>query len=145
MTIGLAQYSSVSASADRSRLVATVQTPQARLWSVPILEHPAQESDVEPYAGLQDMRALAPRFGGASLFFLSSRGSSDGLWLLRDGKISEIWRGSETALLEPAAVSPDGESVVLLMRRKEGRHLHVVAIPLRGRRGLHRRENPRLL
>ena len=59
------------------------------------------------------------------MFYLSSRGSGDGLWRLRDGSSAEIWRGSETALLEPAAVSPDGESVVLLLRRDEGWHLIV--------------------
>jgi len=34
------------------------------------------------------------------------------LWRYRDGEVAEIWRGSQTALLEPAAVSPDGEWIV---------------------------------
>ena len=126
-SVGLEQYGSVAASDDRRRLVATVQSPQADLWSVPILDHLATERDVEPLAGLPTARALAPRFGGSSLFFLSSRGSGDGLWRLRDGKVAEIWRGSETALLEPAAVSPDGESVVLLLRRDDEWRLHVLS------------------
>ena len=49
------------------------------------------------------------------------------MWCLQDGKVAEIWRGSETALLEPAAVSPDGDSVVLLLRRDDGRRLHVLS------------------
>jgi serine/threonine protein kinase/dipeptidyl aminopeptidase/acylaminoacyl peptidase len=126
-SVGLEQYGSVAASADGLRLVATVQDPRAGLWSVPILDHPATESDAEPFADLQTARALAPRFGGSSLFYLSTRGSGDGLWRLRDGRSSEIWRGSETALLEPAAVSPDGESVVLLLRRDDGWRLHVLS------------------
>jgi serine/threonine protein kinase len=127
VTIGLEQYVSVSASADRSRLVATVQDPRGTVWSVPILDHPATESEAELYAGLQTIHALAPRFGGDSLFFLSSRGSGEGLWRFRDGTVTEIWKGSETALLEPAAVAPDGESVVLLLRRDEGWHLHLLS------------------
>ena len=126
-SVGLEQYGSVAASADGLRLVATVQDPRAGLWSVPILDHPATESDAEPFADLQTARALAPRFGGSSLFYLSTRGSGDGLWRLRDGRSAEIWRGSETALLEPAAVSPDGESVVLLLRRDDGWRLHVLS------------------
>jgi Tol biopolymer transport system component len=126
-SVGLEQYSSVAASADGRRLVATVQDPRAELWSVPILDRPATERDAELFADLQTTRALAPRFAGASLFYLSSRGSGDGLWRLRDGKVAEIWRGSETALLEPAAVSPDGNSVVLLLRRDDGRLLHVLS------------------
>lgn len=125
-SVGLEQYSSVSASADGRRLVATVQDPQAELWSVPILDRPATESDATPFADLSTTRALAPRFGGSSLFYLSSRGSGDGLWRYGDGKVAEIWRGSETALLEPAAVSHDGESVVLLLRRDAGWRLHTL-------------------
>jgi len=126
-SVGLEQYASVAASADRRRLVATVQDPQAVLWSVPILDRTATERDAELFAGLPTTRALAPRFGGSSLFYLSSRGSGDGLWRLRDGEVAEIWRGSETALLEPAAVSPDGQSVVLLLRRDDGWRLHVLS------------------
>jgi serine/threonine protein kinase len=126
-SIGLEQYASVAASNDGRRLVATVRDPRAGLWSVPILDRPAAESDVEPFADLPTTRALAPRFGGSSLFFLSSRGSGDGLWRLEDGRVSEIWRGSETALLEPAAVSPDGQLVALLLRRGGGRHLNILS------------------
>jgi Tol biopolymer transport system component len=94
---------------------------------VPILDHPATESAVEPFADLSTTRALAPRFGGSSLFYLSSLGSGDGLWRYDDGKVQEIWRGSETALLQPAAVSPDGESVALVLRRDDGWHLSVLS------------------
>jgi dipeptidyl aminopeptidase/acylaminoacyl peptidase len=126
-SVGLEQYGSVAASADGRRLVATVEDRGAGLWNVPILDHPATESDAEEFADLQTTRALAPRFGGSSMFYLSSRGSGDGLWRLREGVSAEIWRGSETALLEPAAVSPDGQSVVLLLRRDDGWRLHVLS------------------
>jgi serine/threonine protein kinase/Tol biopolymer transport system component len=126
-SVGLEKYTSVAASADKRRLVATVQDPQAGLWSVPILDQPATESDAKPFANLATTRALAPSFGGSSLFYLSSLGSGDGLWRYEKGLVEEIWRGSETALLEPAAVSPDGQSLVLLLRREEGWHLHILS------------------
>ena len=126
-SVGLEQYGSVAASADGRRLVATVQDSGASLWSVPILDHPATESEAEPFADLSTTRALAPRFGGSSLFYLSSLGSGDGLWRYDDGKVQEIWRGSETALLQPAAVAPDGESVALVLRRDDGWHLSVLS------------------
>ena len=40
--------------------------------SVPLLDRSAEERDVQPYP-VPTARALAPRFGGASLFYLSSR------------------------------------------------------------------------
>jgi len=125
-SIGLEQYGSVSASADGRRLVATVQDARAALWSVPILDRVATEKDAEPLADLQTPRALSPRLSGSSMFFLSSRGSGDGLWRYTDGEVTEIWKGSETALLEPAAISPDGESVALLLRREDGWRLHTL-------------------
>jgi len=127
-SVGLEQYGSVAASADGRRLVATVRNSRAGLWSVPILDRTATESDAEPFADLSTIRALAPRFGGSSLFFLSSTGSGDGLWRYADGKVEEIWRGSETALLEPAAVSPDGERVALLLRKDDAWRLHTIRV-----------------
>ncbi len=123
-SVGLEQYGSVSASADGRRLVATVQDRQAGLFRVPILGRVATDSDVQPFAGLPGKRALSPRFGRSALYYLSSQGSGDGLWRFEDGNVSEIWRGSTTALLEPAAVSPDGESVLLLLRQDDGWWLH---------------------
>jgi serine/threonine protein kinase/Tol biopolymer transport system component len=125
-SVGLEQYSSVAASADGRRLVATVQYSRAELWTVPILDRVVTESDAKPFADLSTTRALAPRFGGSSLFYLSSRGTGDGLWRYGERTVAEIWRGSETALLEPAAISPDGEAVALLLRMDDGWRLHTL-------------------
>jgi Tol biopolymer transport system component/tRNA A-37 threonylcarbamoyl transferase component Bud32 len=80
VSFGLERYASLHASADGKTLVATVSNPSANLWSVPITDGGAEESDVEPYT-LPTVRALAPRFGGESLFYLSSSGAGDGLWV----------------------------------------------------------------
>src|ERR1700686_2638598 len=106
-SFGLEQYTSVGASADGRKLVATISNPVAGLWSVPILNRLAEEHDVKPFT-VPTVRALAPRFGGASLFYLSSLGTGDGLWRLRDGQVTEVWKGAFRALLETTAVSPAG-------------------------------------
>ncbi|MGH9148011.1 MAG: protein kinase domain-containing protein, partial [Vicinamibacterales bacterium] len=49
VSLGLERYTSVSSSADGSRLVATVANPTANLWSVPILDRVADERDVDPF------------------------------------------------------------------------------------------------
>jgi Tol biopolymer transport system component len=72
------------------------------------------------------MRSQAPRFGGGSLFYLSSRDGADGLWSYRDGKAVEIWKGSEGALHSPVAISADGKSVAFALRRNEKLGLHVM-------------------
>jgi Tol biopolymer transport system component len=125
-SFGLEQYTSVEASADGRKLVATISNPVAGLWSVPILDRLAEEHDVKPFTVLT-VRALAPRFGGASLFYLSSLGTGDGLWRLRDGQVTEIWRGADGALLETPAVSRDGSRVAIVLRRSGKRQLHVLS------------------
>ena len=124
---GLEVYSSVDVSADGRRLAVSVANPTANLWSVPILDRPAEAKDVKPFS-VPSVRAYAPRFGGASLFYLSSRGGGDGLWRYEDGQTTEIWRGTDGALFEPPAVSssvPPSNSIsgprVALILRKQGR------------------------
>jgi Tol biopolymer transport system component len=125
-SVGLEQYTSVQASADGRKLVATISNPVAGLWTVPILDRVAEEHDVKPFT-VPNVRALAPRFGGSSLFYLSSVGAGDGLWRLRDGQTAEIWKGADGALLETPAVSPDGSHVAIVLRRNEKRQLHVLS------------------
>jgi Tol biopolymer transport system component len=116
VSFGLERYTSVAASANAHRLVATVEDPSANLWSVPILDRPAEEQDVKRFP-VPAVRALMPRFGGATLFYVSSRGGGDGLWRFQDGETQEVWKGSDGALLGPAAVSSDGRRVAFVLRR----------------------------
>jgi Tol biopolymer transport system component len=126
VSVGLEQYTSVQASADGRKLVATISNPIAGLWTVPILDRVAEEHDVKPFT-VPTARALAPRFSGSSLFYLSSLGTGDGLWRLRDGTVTEIWKGADGALLETPAVSPDGGRVAIVLRRSGKHQLHVLS------------------
>jgi len=125
-SVGLEQYTSVQASADGRKLVATISNPIAGLWTVPILKRVAEEHDVKPFS-VPTVRALAPRFGGSSLFYLSSLGTGDGLWRLRDGQVTEVWKGADGALLETPAVSPDGRRVAIVLRRSGKRQLNILS------------------
>jgi serine/threonine protein kinase len=126
VTSGLEHYSSVSASLDGRRVVATVENRTSTLWSVPILERQAEERDVQPYP-MKSTRGLAPRFGNGSLFYLSASGSGDGLWFARDGQTSEIWKSADASLTEPAAVSRDGSRVAIVVNQGGKQRLSVMA------------------
>lgn len=123
---GLEHYLSVAASAGGRRLVATVSNPSAGLWKAPILDHPATENDVKPLV-LPSVRALAPRFGGATLFYLSSLGGGDALWRYRDGQALDIWRVPESPLLELPAISADSRRVAILIRQRGKVRLNVMS------------------
>jgi Tol biopolymer transport system component len=126
VTSGVEHYSSVSASRDGRRVVTTVSNPTASLWRVPLLDRQAEDRDVQPYA-LPSVRALSPRFGGKSRFYLSGQGAGDGLWGVRDGKPSEVWKAANDSLSEPPAVSPDGTRVAIIVRQQENLRLSMMS------------------
>ncbi len=132
---GLEQYTALASAADGRRLAASVVNTQVNLWSVPITSRIMEEKDVELFQ-MPTVRALAPRFGGGSLLYLSSRDGADGLWSYRDGKALEIWKGSEGALQSPAAVSADGASAAFALRRDGKQQMHVMAADGTGLRSL---------
>jgi Tol biopolymer transport system component len=113
---GLEQYTSVSASRDGRRVVTTVANPTVGLWRVPLHERQPGERDASSLEVPAD-RALSPRFAGTSMFYLSARGTGDGLWRVQDGQPIEVWKATNGALSEPAAVSRDGRRVAVVVRK----------------------------
>jgi serine/threonine protein kinase len=115
---GLEQYKSVAVS-DTGRLVATVANPTAHLWTVPIAATATGESAARPFA-LPTARGIFPRFGPGFFVYLSSQGTTGGLWKFQDGNATELWKGSDGVVPYAPAVSPDGSQVCFSVR-KEGR------------------------
>jgi len=126
VTLGLEQYTALAATADGRRLAASVVNAQVNLWSVPLESRVVEEKDVEAFP-VPTVRALAPRFGGGSLFYLSSRDGADGLWSYREGQALEIWKGSEGALQWAPAISADGSNIAFALKREGKRQLHILA------------------
>jgi Tol biopolymer transport system component len=127
-TAGLEQYTFVSASRDGRRVVATVENPTASLWRLPLLNRVIEDRDAQPYT-MPSERALAPRFGGTSLFYLSlsSRGNGDGLWRVENDQGFEVRKGADGVLTEPATASPDGSRVAVIVRQQGKRHLAIMS------------------
>jgi eukaryotic-like serine/threonine-protein kinase len=117
VTSGLEHYASVSASRDGRRVVTTLLNSTASLWRVPLLDREAEDRDVQPYT-LPSARALSPRFGGKSLFYLSGQGAHDSLWRVQDGNTSIVWKAVNESLPEPPAVSPDGTRVAIIVKQQ---------------------------
>ena len=118
LSLGVEQYTSISAAADGRRLVAAVTRPSGRLWMLPILGRPAEEREAVQ-VDLMNVRAVNPRYARDGLLYLSSRGGGDGVWLFRDGLAIELWKGSETGQVSSVAVASDG--ALSFTRRRNGR------------------------
>ena len=125
---GADQYTSVAASRDGRRVVATVANPSSSLWRVPLTDRIADDGAAQPYSlPVPTGQAFGPRFGGGSLFYLSVRGTGDGLWKVDNGKGDQVWRNVDAALSEPAAVSPDGRRLALVVRQSGKRTLWIMS------------------
>jgi Tol biopolymer transport system component len=110
VSFGLEEYLSVAASADGRRLVTTVANPTANLWTVPISDRVLDEAAASRYL-IPVVRAAAPRFGRDYILYLSSKSGADGLWMFKDGSATELWNGSEGALVAAPTISPDGAQI----------------------------------
>ncbi len=126
VTAGMEEWISASASSDGQRVVATVANPIRDLWSAPITDHAVEESAIHRFA-LPTLRAAAPRFGPDYVLYVGSKGAADGLWKIKDGAESELWKGSEGAVPNAPAVSPDGSRICFLVRGRGHARLHVMA------------------
>ncbi|MHC5211039.1 MAG: protein kinase domain-containing protein [Planctomycetota bacterium] len=118
LTVGLQKYTSLAASGDGRTLVATVASPTSSLYSIPIPAEGATvsgEDEVEPVPDVPSLRAVAPRYAGGQLFYLSSLGGGgDGLFMARGGEARALQPDSEEPLIFLPSVSPDARTVALI-------------------------------
>jgi serine/threonine protein kinase len=121
------QYSSIAVSHTvPRRLIASVARPSASLWTVPISSRVQTEADVSRFP-LANTRALSPRAASDYLLFLSSRSGGDGVWKLKEGAVSELWKGSDGGVVAAPAVSPDGTQICFSAREQGRSHLYLMS------------------
>jgi Tol biopolymer transport system component len=126
VSLGLEEYTSIGASRNGERVVATIARPSSSLWTVPVRDQPAEDSAVQRYPTTA-VRAMAPRIGGAALFYLAARGGDVGLWRVEAERAAQIWKGADRLLSEPPAISPDGLRVAMAVRQAGKRHLAIMS------------------
>lgn len=126
VSFGVEQYTSIAASSDGRRLVATVASSTASLWRVPISDRVVEEAGASRMA-LPTVRARSPRLGPNYLLYLSSKGGADGIWKLQDGVAMELWSGLDGPVSAGAAISPDGRRIAFTAQKGGRTRLYVMS------------------
>lgn len=126
ISIGVEEYTSLAASADGQRLVATVSRSTAGLWRVPIADHVIDKSGATPIL-LPTARALSPRVGPGFIIYRAPRGGTDGLLKLAEGTSIQLWSGLDGRALGGPAIAPDGQRFAFLVQRRGRTQLYVMS------------------
>ncbi len=125
LTSGLDRYTSLAASADGRRVVATLASPKRTLWRLQIIDSPAT---TEPAAriSLTTNTGFSPRLGRNYLLYVSATGSSESIEKLGDGASTELWRGDGARIFGGPAVAPDGQSIAFSVQQHGKTLLYVM-------------------
>lgn len=143
LTAGVEQYTSLAASADGHRVIATVSTLQRTLWRVPITDPSLSESTPVRIA-LTTGTGFAPRVGPNYLLYVASAGTGESIWKSSGTAAMQLWAGSDARVIGAPAISSDGRFVAFSVRQRgqtllyamgsDGSRAHIVSdsLDLRG-------------
>jgi Tol biopolymer transport system component len=110
LTSSLERYTSLAASADGRRLVATLASPKTTLWRLRIPISPTEASAAVPLS-LTTSAGSSPRLGPNYLLYVSEKGTGECIWKLANGISTELWSGQQARVFGGPAISPDGNFI----------------------------------
>ncbi len=106
LSSGVERWTSLAATGDGRRLVATSTRITPSLWRVPLSARPAEPSDAERIS-LPTAQGRSPVMAANSLLYVSSDGATERIWKLENGKASELWSAPGDRIIGGPAVAPD--------------------------------------
>jgi serine/threonine protein kinase/Tol biopolymer transport system component len=125
VSVGLERYTSLAASANGMRLVATLASSRSDLWHIAInSDAPAQSTAAPMEPAIQS--AYAPRFGPGYMAYVATGGGRRGIWKLAQGKATELWNDIGTDRVGAPAIAPDGLHIAFTVENQEGKKLYVI-------------------
>jgi Tol biopolymer transport system component len=116
LSSGMDRYTSLAASADGRRLVATVASPKRTLWRLGIADSPAEVSAAAQIS-LTTSTGFSPRLGPNYLLYVSATGTSESIWKLVNGTDTELWNGMGAQIFGGPAIAPDGRRIAFSVRQ----------------------------
>lgn len=124
VSAGVGGFTSLAASADGRRLVATLASPKSTLWRLPF-DGARTEMSRAARIALTTGSGSAPRLGAGYVVYVSSKGTGDSLWKLQGGVASELWSAPDARIIGRPAIAPKGQRVAFSIRQRERTALFV--------------------
>jgi Tol biopolymer transport system component len=124
LSFGLQRYTSLGASANGMRIVATVSNSLSELWSAKIgAAGPPQQTPVIVAAA---QNASTPRYGAGYYVFVANGGGRQEVWKMANGTASELWHDLDAARIGAPAISPDGTRIAFSLDKRAATQLYVM-------------------
>ncbi len=143
LSTGVQRWTSLAATGDGRRLVATATQIRSSLWRVPISGRPADTSDAQRIP-LPTAQGRSPMLAADYLLYVSSDATTDRIWKLVDGRASEVWTAQKVRIIGGPSIAPEGGRIAfsiedraktrLIVMTSDGRNVRTVAdtMELRG-------------
>jgi Tol biopolymer transport system component len=125
LTSGLDRYTSLAASADGRRLVATLATPRRTLWRLRLDDSPTEVS-APAQISLTTSTGFSPRLGPNYLLYVSATGTGESIWKTANGTATELWSGQAAQVFGGPAIAPDGRNIAFSIRQHGQTLLYVM-------------------
>ena len=125
LRLGPDRYTSLAASADGRRLVATLATPKRTLWRFRIAGSSTDLSAPAPIS-LTTGTGFSPRLGSNFLLYVSATGASESIWKVADGNSTELWSSEGAQIFGGPAISSDERQIAFSVRQGAQTLLYVM-------------------
>ena len=110
ISYGLESYTSLSATTDGARVVATIANPRTSLWRMALDEqHTSGTPTRSPSLVLAN--GFMPRLGPGFVLFVSPGGEKQSIWRLTRGVKREVWSSAHARIVGAPAIAPDGRRI----------------------------------
>jgi len=121
---GLENFTSLAASADGAKLVATISTPRDSIWQLALGGLNAGAAPAVPVKVLSS--GTMPRVSHGALVYVAASGDTEGIWVRRGELSREIWRSARAHILGAPSMSDDGTQMAFATREDGKTALNVV-------------------
>jgi Tol biopolymer transport system component len=122
---GIDIYTSLAASADGGRLVATLATTKTTLWRL-FNAGATFETSEGSRISLTTDSGFSPRLGPGYLLYVSSQGASDSIWKQQGETATELWTAADARILGGPAIDSDGRRIAFSTRQNGRTLLYVM-------------------